>query len=170
MHKIGRAQIYLILAFALILHLTLLDHIKIFGVKPDLMLIPVIFFGLFLGAGKGMESGIAAGVLKDLFALDYFGINTCILGITGFLAGVLGAKFSRDSKNTRILLVIFLTAFSMTAHYIIASIFSRRISLGFGGYFRAAVIPASIYTMLISIPIFYKLMKRYKVGGSEDYL
>lgn len=170
MHKIGRLQIYLILTLALIVHLTLLDHIKIFGIKPDLMLIPVIFFGLFLGAGKGLESGLAAGILKDLFALDFLGINTCILGITGFLAGALGTKFSSQSKNTHILLVIFLTAFSMTLHYILASRFSKWVNLGFGEYFGSAVVPTSIYTTLLSIPIFSKLMNRYEMSGSEDYL
>ena len=125
MRKIGRLQIYVILTIALLVHLTLLDHIKICGIKPDIMIIPVIFFGLFLGAGKGLESGLAAGILKDLFALDFFGINACIFGITGFLAGVLGTKFSRESKKTQSLLVIILTAFSMTLHYILVSIFSK---------------------------------------------
>ena len=170
MHKIGRLQIYFILAIALLIQLTLLDHIKIFGIKPDLMLIPVIFFGLFLGSGKGLESGIAAGILKDLFALDFFGINACILGVTGLLAGVLGTKFSRESKNTQILLVVFLTAFSMTLHYVVASIFSKWINIDFGDYVWSAVIPTSVYTTLLSIPIFSKLMKRYEVRGSEDYL
>ena len=170
MHKIGRLQIYLILALTLIVDLMLLDHIKILGVKPDLMLIPVIFFGLFLGTGKGLESGLAAGILKDLFTLDFFGINTCILGLTGFLAGVLGTKFSRESKNTQILLVIFLTAFSMTLHYILASRFSKWINLDFGEYFGSSVVPTVIYTTLLSIPIFYKLANRYQLRGSEDYL
>ena len=161
---------YLILVFTLLLHVTLLDHIKIFGTKPDLMIIPVIFFGLFLGAGKGLESGLVAGILKDLFALDFFGINTCILGITGVLAGVLGTKFSKESKNTQILLVMALTVFSMTLHYVLASIFSKWIHLGFGEYFAASVIPTSVYTAIISIPVFFKLADMYGMRGSEDYL
>ena len=170
MHKIGRLQIYLILALALFIHLMLLDHIKILGIKPDIMIIPVIFFGLFLGGGKGLESGIAAGILKDLFALDFFGINSCVLGITGFLAGALGTKFSSQSKNTQILLVIFLTAFSMALHYVLVSTFSKWINLGFGEYFMSSVVPASIYTTLLSIPIFSWLANRYDMRGSEDYL
>ncbi len=170
MHKIGRLQIYLVLALTLFVHLILLDHIKIFGIKPDLMLIPVIFFGLFLGAGKGLEAGLAAGLLKDLFAIDFFGINACVIGLTGLLAGVLGTKFSREFGKTQILLVIFLTAFSMTLHYALASIFLKWSCLGFGEYFAGFVLPTSIYTALVSIPILFKLMNMYEIRGSEEYL
>lgn len=169
-HKISRFQIYSILTLAIFLHLTVLDHIEIFGVKPDLIIILVIFFGLFLGRGLGVEFGLVAGLSKDLFALDFFGINAFIFAITGFLAGVLGAKFSRESKRTQILLVISLTVFSMTAHFILVSIFSKWINLGFGEYFTASVLPTSVYTALVSIPIFFKLTKTYNPRGSEEYL
>lgn len=170
MYKIKRLQIYSILALALLLHLTILDHIKVFGVKPDLMLIPVIFFGLFLGREMGLEAGLAAGLLKDLFALDFFGINAFIFAVTGFLAGILGAQFSRESRRTQVLLVILLTAFSMTLHFIVVSVFSKWIYLDFGEYLAGSVIPTCIYTSLASIPIFVKLTNTYNPRGSERYL
>lgn len=170
MYKISRLQIYFILVLALILHLTVLDYIKIAGVKPDILLIVVIFFGLFLGNGAGLESGFAAGLFKDLFALDFFGINAFVFALTGFLAGSLGARFSRESKRTQILLVIFLTAFSMTLHFIIVSIFSKWVYLNFGEYIAGSIMPTCIYTAIVSIPIFFKLMKTYEIKSSEEYL
>lgn len=170
MHKIGRFRTYFILVLVIFLQLTVLDHIRIFGVKPDLVIIPVIFFGLFLGRGMGLESGLAAGLMKDLFALDFFGINAFCLALTGFFAGILGSKFSRESKRTQGLLVLFLNAFSMTAHFIVVSVFSKWTNLDFGKYFVNSVIPASIYTALISIPVFFKLTDIYETRGSEEYL
>ena len=49
MYKITRFQIYLILFAALFLQGGVLNYVKIFGAKPDLLVIAVIFFGLFLG-------------------------------------------------------------------------------------------------------------------------
>jgi len=69
-YKIKRLNIYFVLALALFLQVTVLNYVKISGTKPDLMLICVIFFGLFLGGGAGFEAGIIAGLLKDIFALD----------------------------------------------------------------------------------------------------
>ncbi|MBN2452777.1 MAG: rod shape-determining protein MreD [Candidatus Omnitrophica bacterium] len=170
MHTIGRLQIYFILALALLLQVTVLRHIAIFGVRPDLLVMLAVFFGLFLGPGRGLETGIVAGALADLFALDFFGIHIFIFGLTGLLAGILGTKFSRDSARTRCLLVAVLTAFSMALHFFIASIFSGWIGLSFGGYFLGSVFPVCIYTALISIPIFFKLIEIYGLRGSEEYL
>ena len=54
MYKIARIQIYLILIAALFLQGGILNYIKIFGAKPDLLLMLVIFFGLFLGPAAGL--------------------------------------------------------------------------------------------------------------------
>ncbi len=170
MYKISRFQIYFILALGLLLHLTVLDQIKILGVKPDLMLIPVIFFGFFLGRNAGLEFGFAAGFSKDLFALDIFGINALIFAITGFLAGLLGTQFSRESRRTQCLLVVFLTALSIMLHFAIVSILSKRIYLDIGEYLIGSVIPACVYTGLVSIPVFVKLINVYRLRSPEDYL
>lgn len=170
MYKISRPRIYFILALALLLHITVLDHIKILGVKPDLLLIVVIFFGLFLGREIGLESGLAAGLFKDLFALDFFGINAFAFTLTGLLAGLLGTQFSRESRKTQVLLVMVLTAFSMTLHFTIVSIFSKWAYLDFREYLISSIIPTCIYTAIVSIPVFFKLMKAYKIRGSEEYI
>lgn len=170
MYKIGRPNIYFILLAVLLLNLTILNHIRIFGAKPDLMLICVIFFGMFLGTGAGLESGLVGGALTDIFTLDFFGINMFVFGTTGLLAGILSAKFSRESTRTRVLLVMFLTAFSMTLHFILACIFSKWLSLTFAEYLRGSVIPKSIYTGIVSIPIFLKFLNAYGLRGSDEYL
>lgn len=158
------------LVLALAVHLTVLGHIRIFGAAPDLMLACVIFFGLFLGSAAGLESGLAAGALKDVFSLDYFGINMFIFAVTGLLAGSLSANFSKESKRIRALLVMALTAASMVLHCILASVFSRSPAPGFTEYLATSVLPVSLYTALISIPIYIKLVNMYRLMGSEEYV
>ena len=170
MHKIKRLRIYFILAIALALQLTVLDYLRIFGAQPDIMLIPVIFFGLFLGKGMGLEAGFVTGLAKDLFTIDFFGINASIFALTGYLAGVLGTKLSRESKKTQALLTILFTVISMTLHFILASVFLKRINVNFGEYLAASIIPTSIYTTLLSIPIYVKLQDAFDIRGSEEYL
>ncbi len=170
MYKIGRANIYFILVLALTVHLTVLGHIRIFGATPDLMLACVIFFGLFLGSAAGLESGIVSGALKDVFALDFFGINMFVFAVMGLLAGSLSANFSKESKRIRALLVMVLTAASMVLHFIFASVFSQPPVLGFTEYLASSVLPVSLYTALISIPIYVKLVNMYRMGESEEYI
>ena len=161
---------YSMLVLALAVHLTVLGHIRIFGATPDLMLACVIFFGLFLGPAAGLESGFVSGALKDVFALDFFGINMFIFAVMGLLAGSLSANFSRESKRIRALLVMALTAASMVLHCILASVFSRSPAPGFTEYLATSVLPVSLYTALISIPIYVKLVNMYRMRGSEEYI
>ena len=170
MYKIGRSNIYFILAVALFLHLTILHHASIFTATPDLMLACVIFFALFLGPGAGLESGLAAGLMKDLFALDFFGINMFVYGVIGLLAGSLSAKLSKESKRIRAIVVFVLTALSMSLHYLLVSIFTQSLGIRFTEYLARSVIPVSLYTAAVSIPIFMKFVDMYGLRGSEEYL
>ncbi len=159
---------YLIIFVALFLQMTVLNYVKIFGSKPDLALIAVIFFGLFLGEGGGLESGIMAGLLKDVLALDFFGINAFILGLTGFIVGFLNTKFFKESKITEFVIVFSFTAFSMSIHFALVSVFSKSLVLNFFEYLTTSVMPTSIYTSLVAIPIFSKFIEIYNLKESEE--
>lgn len=170
MRKVSRAHVLIILVAALFLQLTVLEYIKIFGAEPDLMLICVIFFALFFGRGCGFESGIAAGFLRDIFALDFFGINAFTLGITGFVAGMLNEKFSKESGRTQLVLVGFLTIFSMSVHFMFVALFSKSMALNFMEFLAISAIPSSVYTALVSLPVFAKFIDIYNLKELEDLL
>lgn len=165
-----RVNVYLILLPVLFLHLTVLNYIKIFDAKPDLMLALVIFFGLFGGWRMGLEAGLAAGFLEDIFTLDIFWINTFILGITGILAGGLKTKFFKESKITQTFFVFLFATFSMIVHFLSASAFIKSVNVSLADYFITSVIPASVYTALVSIPVFSKLVKHYDLEEKDSDL
>jgi rod shape-determining protein MreD len=169
-YKINRFQIYLILTIAFFLHLTVLNHVKIYGAKPDLLLACVVFFGLFLGSSAGLESGILAGFFCDVFALDFFGINILSYAITGLAAGILATKVFRESKKIGFAAVFFFTAFSMSLHFIVVSALSRSLNLTYPEFFYSSILPAGIYTALVSVPIFVKLIDLYDLKESQGLL
>ncbi len=170
MYKINRLTIYTILLVALFMHLTVLNHLKILNSKPDLLLLSVVFFGLFFGKGVGLESGLVAGFLEDLFTFDIFWINTFILGMVGLLAGFLNTKFFKESKATQALLVFTCTAFSMLSHFVIVSFFMKSLKLTFPEYIIGSVTPTAFYTALASIPIFSMLINIYGIKEESEEL
>ena len=170
MYKISRFAIYLTLFLSLLLELTVLNHIKIFGSAPDLLLVCVVFFALFQGPWMGLETGIAAGLFKDLFALDFFGINIFIFAVTGLFAGAIRAKFFKESRMTQFILVVFFTVFSMILHYALVSILSKYSNLNFSDYLITSVTPTAVYTALVSVPIFGKFIEMYNLKEPEDFL
>ncbi len=170
MYKISRFHIYLMIILALLIHLTVLNRIRVFGSAPDLGLVLVIFFGLFLGEGAGLESGLVSGFLRDIFALDYFGINTCLMGIVGLMAGLLANKFAKDTRVTQLTLVFYFTMLSMMTHFAVFASFSRMVNLGFIEYLTSSAVPSSIYTSVVSVPIISRLVAIYGLKESEEFI
>jgi rod shape-determining protein MreD len=125
------------------------------------MLICVVFFGLFLGPSAGLESGVAAGLLNDMFALDFFGINALTYGLSGLVAGLLSTKVFKESKKTEFAIVFFFTVFSMSLHFMLVLVLSKALSLTFFEYFWSSILPTGLYTGLVAVPIFVKFIDMY---------
>ncbi|MGI9950877.1 rod shape-determining protein MreD [Moorellaceae bacterium AZ2] len=79
---------------ALILEATLLEFFKIAGVKPDLLLILLLFYALEAGAGRGAAVGLAYGLLEDLYVGRLLGLNALIKMLLGYVLG-----WGRDRLN-----------------------------------------------------------------------
>lgn len=170
MHTITRFPIYALLLAALLFQLVLAPHVRLFGAEPDMITLFVIFFAIFLGADRGFEVGVAAGFLKDVFALDIFGINMLVLGATGLLAGVVNTRFLRESRLSDFLLVFLFTVFSMACHFSVSGLLIRSSAMRLGEYLFASAIPVGLYTGLISIPIFAKCIEAFALQSTEDLL
>ena len=170
MYKVGRFGVYSAIFSALLLQVTVLNHVKIFGAKPDILLISAVFFGLYLGTAAGFETGLAAGILADIFSLDYFGVNAAVFAMTGFAAGAFGSKFFKEARLTQFLLVFSFGVFSMSLHFAYVSAFSKYLILTFPEYLFSSVLPASLYTAVVSVPLFSKFIGIYNLKESEEFL
>jgi rod shape-determining protein MreD len=167
---VTRLRIFIILALALVIHMTVLGYLNIFGAKPDLLLALTIFFALFLGGRMGLETGIMAGFLKDIFSFDVFGVNMFVLGITGLLVGMLNTKFYKESRMTQVGIVFVFSVFSMVVHYIFASSVLKFVNLGLLDYLASSIIPASLYTALVSFAVFPMLIEMYSLRDRRQFL
>ncbi len=156
MYKMNRVRMYSVLLFALVLQLTLAPHLSVGGVKPDLVTMCIVLFGIFLGPRAGIESGVFGGFAQDVFAADFFWVNAFLGAATGFFAGSVTSKLSKDSGGTCVLITAALTGVSMSLHYIVVSLISTYHALGFFEYFSTTVVPGSLATGFIAaVTLFY---------------
>jgi rod shape-determining protein MreD len=86
-----------ILIFALF-QTTMLDYVKIFGVKPDLFLISVVLAGIYFESRWALFISLSSGILKDTFGINTFGINTLLLPLLCLLIIQLNKKLSIDNN------------------------------------------------------------------------
>ena len=88
--------IYLILVLLLVpLQTTLLPHLSVWNVKPDLGLVAAVLVGLFAGELEGLLVGLAIGWVLSLFSAGELWLSLLTNGGAGLLAGFLGRQVSQ---------------------------------------------------------------------------
>jgi rod shape-determining protein MreD len=165
-----RPRIYAILFLFVAIEVSVLDWAQISGAKPDLVLILVMFAGLFLGPSRGLETGIAGGILKDLFSAGLFGMNAFVFGLTGFLIGVLNNSFFRESDMNRFFLVFIASVFAMALRYAAFLFVTKNVNITFADYLATSVLPVCLYTVIVAVPVFRKLLASSRFKEEQEFL
>ena len=138
-----------------VFQLTLLDYFRIFGIKPDLLLVSVVLAGLFLEMRWAIVFGVAVGIFKDIFTLNPFGLNILLFGLWGFLSAKISRKISIEDNLSATLLALVIAllqnitsglAFVYSGNFVPVGIFLRISLLG------------SLYTAL-ALPLILKAAK-----------
>lgn len=150
-----RIAIYIILSILLFLELTILDRIRLFGVRPDLLLIATVFFGFHFGVMRGLEIGLASGILKGIFSINDFGLSAFSFLFIGCLAGYFSEKLTRDNFLIQSLLTLLCT-------FVVSSIHLLYLSVDIGGQLWTAALYKGLYTGLLAPFIFFVLTRIFE--------
>ena len=136
---------------------------RIWGARPELLVVAIIFFGFYFGALRGAEAGALAGLLKDLFSVSTFGVHTVPYVIIGLLSRVMKKKIFRES-------LIAQFAFSALAVIFFSFFYFAYLSRGVDGvvtqgFWRIALVK-SLYTGCSAPLVFLFLRKSF--GRREE--
>jgi hypothetical protein len=86
---------YLILVLLLVpLQTTLLPHLSVWSIKPDLGLVAAALVGIFAGELEGLVVGLAIGWVLNLFSAGELWLSLLTNGGVGILAGFLGRQLT----------------------------------------------------------------------------
>jgi rod shape-determining protein MreD len=92
---------------AFLLQTTLISHISILGVKPDLLLVVLFFLATKIGIMPAVFVGFFLGLAQDLYSPSVLGQNALSNTIAGFFAGLFNERVMRlDPIFQSILLVL----------------------------------------------------------------
>ena len=92
---------------AMIIQTSILHFFTIGGVKPDLILIIVVYLGLVKGSDVGCLSGFFFGLVEDAYSMMYRGANAFTKTILGFICGLGGKRLYTQSLFSHVLCVGF---------------------------------------------------------------
>ena len=135
----------------LVLQSTLLSEYTVAGVKPDLLLILVIFNCIFHGPYQGSLFGFFVGLLEDLYLGHFIGLNALTKGLTSFLGGWLLKGAFRENLLIPVLALFFGTLFNGTMVFILGKIAGINWALDF---FYWKLLPVAIFNTCL-VPFIY---------------
>jgi len=91
----------------IVLQSTLVPHISILTIKPDLLLLILFMMSTKAGPMTGLYVGFFLGLGQDLFSPEILGQNALAKTIVGFFAGLFNERVIRmDPVTQSVLLVI----------------------------------------------------------------
>jgi rod shape-determining protein MreD len=146
------AKAAILLFFAVVVQVTIVGTIEIFGGAPDLVLVLVVAIALMKGASFGAFAGFWAGFLLDVALLETLGFTSLLLTLVGFWIGRYGETTGRGRGHAPLLSVAVATVLyavgALILHFMLGDPASARVTL------VDALIPELVLNLLLAFPVF----------------
>lgn len=140
--------------------------IAVASIKPNLLIILTVSFGLMRGRREGMMIGFFCGLLTDIFFESIIGFNAAIYLWVGYFSGYFYRIFYDDDIKTP----LFLISISDLVYGIInyAFLFLLRGRIQFFYYLGRIILPEMLYTLILTIICYRILYAVNKQLSSSD--
>ncbi len=158
------AMIYLLLLF----QTTVLESVRILGVKPNLLMLFIVSAALMRGSVEGAILGFFTGLAQDLFFGRFPGLYSLLGMYLGFIVGSVDKRIYKENYLIIVFFSVVSTLIYESCGYY-SDAFLRNIGsehrgvTGFLWVFRNVLLPESIYNGIVIIPIHALLMRLDKV-------
>ena len=153
---------YLILVLLLVpVQTTLLPHLSVWNIKPDLGLVAAALVGLFAAELEGLLVGLAIGWVLSLFSAGELWLSLLTNGGIGLLAGFLGRQVSQ------------VTAISLGAGLLLVSLASGLFAaMSFKGFdmsqmwwmVQSIVFPQACFDGVMGAGFYWLLSRRFDLN------
>ncbi|NTV88964.1 MAG: rod shape-determining protein MreD [Clostridiales bacterium] len=140
----------------LLIQTTLLDYVKIYGVKPNLLLVFVIMTALLKGYTEGAVIGCLSGFALDMLTGGLLGFYALLFLYLGIAIGFLNRRLYKENYIVMVFFVLSSTVGFELVVYILTSLGSGMdllLSL------TLTILPEALYNCIIAV-VFYFIMIR----------
>jgi rod shape-determining protein MreD len=146
------AKAAVLLFFAVVVQVTIVGTIGIFGGSADLVLVILVAVALLNGATFGAFAGFWAGFLLDVALLETLGFTSLLLTLLGFWIGRYGETTGRGRAHAPLLSVavgtVLYAAAGLILHFMLGDPASARVAL------IDALPPEVVLNLLLAFPVF----------------
>ena len=145
----------------LLLQCTVCPMIAIASIKPNLLIILTVSFGLMRGCREGMTIGFFCGLLTDVFFESVLGFNALIYMLVGYCSGYFYRIFYDDDIKTPLFLISISDILYGIIQYGFRFLLRGRIHFFY--YLGRVILPEMFYTLILTI-VCYRIL--YSINRS----
>ncbi len=156
--RISMALLIIITAF---IQCCLFQQFEIASIRPNLLLIITVSFGLMRGRRSGLLTGFFCGLILDICFPGQLGLQALIYMWLGYGAGYFYRIFYDDDIKTPLLLLTGADLIYGVMQYLFTFLLRGRISFLF--YLNRIIIPEMLYTVILTLITYrflYQLNRR----------
>ena len=149
--------VFLIILISFLLQCTFFQWLALGGISPNLLLVVTSSFGFMRGRKEGMWIGFFSGLLLDLFFGSVIGFYALVYAYIGYVNGFFRKRFFPDDiKLPLILISASDLSYNMLVYFFL---FFLRGRFRFGYYFLHIMLPELVYTILVTIVLYFVILK-----------
>lgn len=147
---------------SLVLQSTLFSHLTVAGVKPDLVLVLVVFYALFQGPQEGALVGLIGGLLQDMMFGQYIGLNALANLVIGYLIGLLERKIYKENLLIPTIILFLSTFLHETILYFLR--LAIELPTNYFTFIKSVVFSTAVYNSCLAPFIYGKFYKSSQKG------
>ncbi|MFC1807821.1 rod shape-determining protein MreD [Candidatus Omnitrophota bacterium] len=151
----------LIISVCALIQATSFEYISVMGVKPDLLIILVIFFALSFSSHQAKRLAIVIGLLKDVTSASLLGSYTLSFLILAMIISYHQNKFFRERISTQMMIAFISYFFVGVVIFLLNSFSSKSFPAHYS--FLSLIVRGSAYTAVISPVVFFILSKILRI-------
>ena len=152
-----KVVLFFIIAICFVLQTTTFQAFSFANISPNLLIIVVSAFGFMRGKREGMFVGFFCGLLVDIFCGYYLGIYALLYMNIGYLNGFFTKHFYPEDIKLPLLMIATSDLIANLFTYFVLFLFRSRFDFSY--YFSSIIIPELVYTMVVTIFLYFMLLK-----------
>jgi len=149
----------LLVIIALLLQTTLVEAISIHQIKPDVVIIVLVFISFYEGKITGTIFGFSAGWLQDIYAPEYLGLNALCKSLAGFFVGCTSGGVIEENIIAQGIILFFATFIHDVLYFLIYSWGDMH---DYVWYIVRYGLPTALYTTAVGLILFALYVTRRK--------
>jgi len=152
--------------FSIIFQTSVFDKLEIFGAKPDLLLILVVYANLDKKIYKGLAVALIGGIFADGFSGTVFGIQLICKQVDAFVTQFLSRRLFVNEKFVKILIIAIVSLADRVVLYSTSILLNQNMNTLLYLVRNTAVI--ILYNVIVSL-ILFKVFDYVFVLGDRIY-